>query len=59
MDEYDDAEAAARRSADLGDENDNRAANNYLNFISAQAARYNAIQQRKQNVIDFYVAYDD
>ncbi len=59
LDEYDEAEAAARRSADLGDESDNRAANNYLNFISAQAARYNAIQQRKQNVIDFYVAYDD
>jgi hypothetical protein len=59
LDEYDEAEAAARRSADLGDESDNRAANNYLNFISAQAARYNAIQARKQNVIDFYVAYDD
>jgi len=59
LDEYEDAETAARRSADIGDESDQRAANNYLNFIRAQAARYNAIQQRKANVIDFYVAYDD
>jgi len=59
LDEYDDAETAARRSADLGDESDQRAANNYLNFISAQAGRYNAIEARKANVLDFYVAYDD
>ena len=59
LDEYDAAETAARRSADLGDESDRRAANNYLNFIDAQSARYNAIQARKANVMDFYVAYDD
>ena len=59
LDEYEDAETAARRSADLGDESDRRAANNYLNFIEAQANRYNAIQARKANVMDFYVAYDD
>ncbi|MCB1671978.1 MAG: hypothetical protein R3F41_00255 [Gammaproteobacteria bacterium] len=59
LDEYTNAEAAARRSADLGDESDRRSANNYLNFINAQRSRYNAIQQRKNNAIDFYVAYDD
>ncbi len=59
LDEYGNAEAAARRAADLGDEGDQRAARNYLNFINAQRNRYNAIQQRKNNAIDFYVAYDD
>lgn len=59
LDEYTAAEAAARLSADLGDESDARAARNYLNFINAQRNRYNAISQRKANAIDFYVAYDD
>lgn len=59
LDEYTEAEAAARRAADLGDESERRAANNYLNFINAQRNRYNVIQQRKANAIDFYVAYDD
>lgn len=58
LDEYDDAAAAARRSADIGGESDQRAARNYLNFIQGQQNRYNAIERRKANVIDFYVSYD-
>jgi tetratricopeptide (TPR) repeat protein len=59
LDRYDEAAAAARRSADLGDESEQRAANSYLRFIEGQQNRYNAIQERKARVLDFYVAYDD
>jgi len=59
FDEYDEAAAATRLSADLGDESERNAANSYLRFIEGQHARYNAIQGRKNNVLDFYISYDD
>lgn len=58
LDEYNDAAEAASRSADLGDTNEQTAANSYLRFIQGQRDRYNAIQSRKQNVIDYYISYD-
>jgi len=58
LDEYDDAVSATRTSADLGDEGERSAANNYLRFVQGQQARYNAIENRKNNVLDFYISYD-
>jgi len=58
LDEYDDAATATRTSADLGDESERSAANNYLRFVEGQQARYNAIENRKNNVLDFYISYD-
>lgn len=58
LDEYDAAAQAARRASDLGDENERRAAQSYLRFIEGQKARYDTIQRRKQDVLEFYVSYD-
>ena len=58
LDLYDEATAAAKKSADLGDTSEQTAANNYLKFIQGQQARYNAIQGRKENALEFYVSYD-
>jgi tetratricopeptide (TPR) repeat protein len=57
LDQYDEAEAAARRAADLGDNSEQTAANSYITFIRGQAARYNAIQQRRQAVEEFMETY--
>ena len=57
LDRYEDAEAAARRAADLGDNNEQSAANGYLSFIEGQARRYNAIQQRREAVEEFMETY--
>ena len=59
LDEYDAAEAAARLAADLGDDSDSRAAQNYLTFINNKSSIYNAIQTRKNNALEFYVSYDN
>jgi len=58
LDQYDDAAQAARRASDLGDENERRAAQNYLRFIESQKARFEALERRKADALDFYISYD-
>jgi tetratricopeptide (TPR) repeat protein len=58
LDEYDAALTAARRSSDLGSESERRAAQSYVRFIEGQKARFEAIERRKADVLDFYVSYD-
>ena len=57
LNQYEEAEAAARRAADLGDSNEQTAANSYIRFIEGQSARFNAIQQRRQQVEEFMETY--
>jgi tetratricopeptide (TPR) repeat protein len=58
LDRYEEAATQSRRAADLGTENQRRAAQTYLRFIEGQRARYVAIQTRKADVLDFYISYD-
>lgn len=57
LDDFEGARAAARQAADSGDENDRRAADNYLTFINNSEQRHNIIQERKQNSIEFFESY--
>lgn len=57
LDNFEAALTAARRAADEGDSNDREAANNYISFINSTQQRYNIIEQRKQESIDFYESY--
>jgi tetratricopeptide (TPR) repeat protein len=57
LDNFQEALDAARRSADVGDENDREAADSYIQFINSTQQRYNIIEQRKQESIDFYESY--
>ncbi len=57
LDNFEEALDAARRSADAGDEGDREAANSYIQFINSTQQRYNIIEQRKQESIDFYESY--
>lgn len=50
LDKYDEAAAAARKAKDLGE----RAADNFLSYIEGSKARFDNLQQRKQDAIDFY-----
>lgn len=54
---FDEAAAAARRAADVGDSNDQQAANNYLKFITDSQTRYNILADRRAAASDFYQAY--
>ena len=57
LDDFDGARSAARQAADAGDEDDRQSANQYLTFIQSTEQRYNIIEQRKQEAIDFYEPY--
>jgi hypothetical protein len=50
INEFDDAATAAKRAQDLGQ----RGADSYLTYINGSKARYDTIQQRKQDAIEFY-----
>ncbi|GJM14500.1 MAG: hypothetical protein DHS20C12_29030 [Pseudohongiella sp.] len=57
VDEFDRATEAARTAADLGSERDRNTANTYIRAIASTQTRYNTIETRKQEAIDFYIAY--
>ncbi len=57
LDDFEGALAAARQSADAGDENARNSANSYITFINGVRDRYNIIEERRQNAIDFYQPY--
>ena len=57
LDDFEGALAAARQSADAGDENARNSANSYITFINGVRDRYNIIAERRQNAIDFYQPY--
>jgi tetratricopeptide (TPR) repeat protein len=57
LDDFDGALEAARQAADAGDENAREAANNYITFINTSKQRYDIIQQRKQESIEYYQPY--
>ncbi|GAB5498294.1 MAG: hypothetical protein PsegKO_06050 [Pseudohongiellaceae bacterium] len=57
LDDFEGALAAARQAADAGDESAREAANNYITFIEGSQQRYNVIQRRKEESIDFYESY--
>ncbi len=57
LDEWDEARAAARASAEAGDRDDQEAANNYLRFINDSARVYQVLSDRRQAAIDFYESY--
>ena len=57
LDDFEGARSAARQAADAGDEDDRESANQYLTFIGSSEQRFNIIEQRKQEAIDFYESY--
>jgi len=57
LDNFDDARSAARQAADLGDSNERDNAQSYINFIDSTQQRFDIIQERKQESIDFYESY--
>ncbi|HBW84878.1 MAG: hypothetical protein CMD92_09070 [Gammaproteobacteria bacterium] len=57
LDDFEGARSAARQAADAGDEEDRESANQYLTFIGNSEQRFNIIEQRKQEAIDFYEPY--
>lgn len=57
LDDFEGARAAARQASDAGDENGRNAAQQYLNFIASTEQRFNIIEERKAEAIDFYQPY--
>ena len=57
LDDFDGAREAATDSADAGDENESRSANDYIGFIDSTQERFNIIEERKADAIDFYRPY--
>ena len=57
LDDFDGARSAARQAADAGNADDRESANQYITFIESTEQRYNIIEQRKQEAIDFYESY--
>ncbi len=57
LDDFDGALDAARQSADAGNETESRSANDYITFINSTQERYNIIEERKADAIDFYRPY--
>ena len=57
LDDFDGARTAARRASDAGDESARNAAQQYLTFIASSEQRYNIIEQRKAESIDYYRPY--
>jgi hypothetical protein len=57
LDEFEAALAAARQAADASDEDDRSAANNYIGFINSSRERFNVLEERRQDAIDFYETY--
>ncbi|NKB31707.1 MAG: hypothetical protein GKR91_01240 [Pseudomonadales bacterium] len=57
LDDFEGALAAARQSADAGNDADQRSANDYIGFIESTQERYNIIEERKATAIDFYRPY--
>ncbi|MDD9891653.1 MAG: hypothetical protein OXU30_15105, partial [Gammaproteobacteria bacterium] len=54
---FEGALAAARQSADAGNETERRSASDYITFINSTQDRYNIIEERKADAIDFYRPY--
>lgn len=50
LDRFDDAATAARRARELGD----NSAESFLNYIESSKARFDTLEQRKQDAIEFY-----
>ena len=57
LDDFEGALAAARQSADAGNETERRSASDYITFINSTQDRYNIIEERKADAIDFYRPY--
>ena len=57
LDDFEGARSAARQAADAGDSDERNSANQYLTFIDSSEQRFNIIEQRKQEAIDFYEPY--
>ena len=57
LDDFEGALDAARESADAGDENDRDNAESYITFIGSTRDRFNIIEERKADAIDFYRPY--
>ena len=57
LDDFDGSMEAARESADAGDENERRSANDYIRFIESTRDRFDIIAERRQDAIDFYEPY--
>lgn len=57
LDNFEGALEAARESADAGDESDRNNATSYITFIDNTQDRYNIIEERKADAIDFYRPY--
>jgi hypothetical protein len=57
LDDFEGARDAATQSADAGDESEQRSANDYIRFINSTEERFNIIQERKADAIDFYRPY--
>ena len=57
LDDFDGARSAARQAADAGDADDRQSANQYLTFIESTQQRFDIIEQRKREAIDFYESY--
>lgn len=57
LDDFDGARSAARQAADAGDEDEREAAGDYLQFIAITERRYNIIEERKADSIDYYEPY--
>lgn len=57
QDKFDEARETARDWAEAGDDNDQQAASNYINFIDDTQERFNILAERRNDAIDFYQPY--
>ena len=57
LDDFEGARNAAVDSADAGSESEQRSANDYIRFIDSTEERFNIIEERKADAIDFYRPY--
>ena len=57
LDDFEGARQAATQAADAGDERGRTSAQQYLTLVNSTEQRYNVIEQRKQEAIDFYQPY--
>ncbi|MCG8414108.1 MAG: hypothetical protein MI746_07800 [Pseudomonadales bacterium] len=57
LDDFEGARSAARQAADAAEDNGRDAAQQYLTFIGSTEQRYNIIEERKAEAIDYYRPY--
>ena len=57
LDDFEGARNAASESAEAGDESEQRSVNDYIRFINSTEERFNIIEERKADAIDFYRPY--